>query len=81
MESQASENRKIRERAKQLRELLREFGAVLSGFDPGASAMIKGVPGKGDGYWGEQLSFTGLEWKWLEPLLVELRDFRQKQKR
>jgi len=74
--TEREENKKICNRATFLRELLKEFGAVLCGFDPGASAMVKGVSGKGDGYWGEQLSFDGLEWKWLEPLLVELRERR-----
>jgi len=64
-------------------ELLAEFGAQLHGFDPGVTAFIGERPqmivsGQGRGAWGENLSFTREEWKWLRPLLEELRDLRGK---
>jgi len=62
-------------RMDELRSLLKEFGAVLSGFDPGISACLPGQ--KGNGYWGETLNFNGVEWTWLEPLLIELRNYRK----
>lgn len=59
-----------------LRDLLKDLGANLSGYDPGVSDYLPdGL--RGEGYWGESLSFDGNEWKWLEPLLVELRDRRK----
>lgn len=71
----------ITDRADFLRSLLSDFGAVLSGFDPGVSANLKGFPpgcsgAAGNGYWGEHLNFNAAQWGWLEPLLVELRQFR-----
>lgn len=64
-------------------ELLAEFGAQLHGFDPGVTAFLgerrrMRVSGQGRGAWGENLSFTAEEWKWLRPLLEELRDLRGK---
>jgi hypothetical protein len=79
--AEREENKRIGERAKHLRELLLEFGAVLCGFDPGVTADIKGMPrgfpGCGGGYWGEHLAFDGVAWRWLEPLLIELRNLRK----
>ncbi len=49
-----------------LRELLKEFGATLRGYDPGIAAIHNGT----------RLDFEGAEWAWLEPLLVELRERR-----
>ena len=72
-----SDDKAIQERAKFLRELLQEFGSRLSGFDPGVSALLPGK-GRGGGWAGEQLSFDSLEWGWLEPLLIELRNRRYK---
>ena len=47
--------------------LLANFGLSLIGFDPGVLAITK------DGY---SISFDGIEWKWLEPLLLELQNYR-----
>lgn len=60
-----------------LRALLSEFGASLSGYQPGVTAYLKDQRFSGGGYMGEALDFNYSEWEWLEPLLVELRDFRR----
>ena len=65
--------------------LLEEFGLQLHGFDPGVTAFYTGtrsenapfLGGIGRGYWGEPFSFSSIEWKWLKPLLQELRDRRK----
>src|SRR5512135_736278 len=80
MRRSRAETKQIIARAEFLRELLKEFGARLSGFDPGVSAWLPGrepyIGFSGSGYFGEQLSFSKLEWSWLEPLLMELRALR-----
>lgn len=83
--SEDPEDKRILERMKAERELLAEFGAQLHGSDPGISAYLarkdfskQTVKGQGRGYFGEDLSFTAGEWKWLRPLLEELRDLRSK---
>lgn len=58
-----------------LRELLKEFGATLAGYDPGVTAFLPDGR-RGNGYMGESLAFDGNEWAWLEPLLLELRGLR-----
>ena len=85
--SEDPEDKRILERMKAERELLTEFGAQLHGSDPGISAYLASkdfskqtVKGQGRGYFGEDLSFTAGEWKWLRPLLEELREFRAKAK-
>jgi len=70
------ENKRIAKMADELRDLLAEFGAHLSGFDPGVSAYLPGEA-RGVGYCGENLDFNYSEWKWLKPLLEELRDARK----
>lgn len=79
--AERKENAEICARMKFLRELLSEFGARLVGIDPGLTADIKGLPrsfpGIGAGFWGEHMAFDDTEWKWLEPLLVELRELRR----
>ena len=69
------------ERMTGIRELLAEFEAQLSGFDPGVSALVKGrepgFPGIAAGCFGEHLAFDRTEWEWLEPLLQELRARRR----
>lgn len=55
-----------------LRTLLKEFGLELRAFDPGVTA-VNPIEG-GRGWWdGSNMDFSAAEWKWLEPLLVELR--------
>lgn len=69
---------------KEARDLLAEFGLTLHGFDPGVTAWFKGdrlFPAgggvDGQGYFGEPIAFNHAEWKWLKPLLAELRDRRK----
>lgn len=50
-----------------LRDLLKEFGLELRGYDPGVMAS----------HYGTLLEFDYKEWKWLEPLLIELREARK----
>lgn len=65
---------------KEAAELLKEFGAGLCGYTPGAyaslTANLPGEPGTlggdGCGFWGESLHFSAICWKWLQPLLREL---------
>lgn len=71
------QDKALAERMMFLRELFKEFGAQLSGYDPGVTAYLPGRP-RGRGYMGEQLAFEDMEWAWLEPLLVELRELRKK---
>lgn len=59
----------------ELRDILGAFGATLSGWDPGVTAYLPNEI-RGDGYMGESLTFDGIEWAWLKPLLIELRDRR-----
>ncbi len=74
-----TENQRLQAEAKELRELLAEFGAELSRWDPGISANLRHMPSRvrGTGYWGEHISFSNIEWTWLKPLLEELRDLRR----
>lgn len=70
-------------RMKEINALLNEFNADLNGYDPGVTAYIRGqkpyhIGAAGAGYMGEHLDFSRTEWKWLEPLLIELRDLRKK---
>lgn len=66
-----------------IRRLLKEFGVTLSGYDPGVTGLWK--DGKKN-YLGKledrylNLDLGGVEWSWLEPLLVELRTHRRKAK-
>jgi hypothetical protein len=66
-------DRDLVKRIKSIRELLKEFGATAYGYDPGVLAHT----GRGNGNWGESLCFSGVEWSWMEPLLVELREARK----
>lgn len=72
------ETERIVQRADFLRDLLREFGVVLGGFDPGVLAHQRTGTMN---YRGEEhtvtLDFGRAQWAWLEPLLVELRDRRK----
>lgn len=72
------ETKRIIKRMDFLRDLLAEFDASLCGYQPGVTAFVKGQKHQGRGYAGEALDFNYDEWKWLEPLLIELRDYRHK---
>lgn len=77
-----AEDRKLVARMKEIRELIAEFGLTLRGFDPGVTASFKDNPAiRGRGYWGEAVSFDTNEWKWLEPLLKELLEYRKEKAR
>jgi hypothetical protein len=79
MATMTAEDRKLVARMKEIRELIAEFGLVLYGHDPGITATLKDKPGlRGDGWGGESITFDGIEWAWLEPLLVELREHRRR---
>lgn len=71
------------QRMNEINTLLNEFNADLHGFNPGVTAYIRDqkpcyIGTAGAGYMGEHLDFSRIEWKWLEPLLIELRDLRKK---
>lgn len=57
----------------EIRDLLAEFGARLHGSDPGVSAFVDVDAGR-----RALLDFGQNEWRWLAPLLVELRERRKK---
>lgn len=63
-----SEDKAIFDRANFLRDLLQEFNAKLSSFGPGVTALCERP---------EPLTFSEVEWAFLEPLLVELRELRK----
>lgn len=73
------ESRRLIKERNSLRSLLKEFGARLAGWDPGVTALLPGL--RGDGYFGEALSFSQTEWDWLRPLLEELRRLRKADKK
>ncbi len=77
------QEKKISKAMDEIAILLKEFGAELSGYQPGVSAYVRkeGRDLPGNGYWGESLSFNRTEWEWLRPLLEELKAYRDKQKR
>lgn len=68
-------DRKLVEKVIETRKLLDEFGLILCGFEPGISAIVKNTSNFSAQI---HLSFDHNEWKWLEPLLVELSEFRRK---
>lgn len=76
-----AETKRILAEAEELKTLLAEFGANLSGFGNGVSANLPGVfpvlGTDGSGYFGEALNFSHTAWKWLKPLLVELKARRE----
>lgn len=74
----------VGKRMDEIDALLREFGATLSGYDPGVTARFleeaknpRALGYDGSGAFGEPLSFSRAAWAWLEPLLVELREARK----
>ena len=75
--AEAAENKQLQERAKYLRELLKEFGLNLCGFDPGVSAYWDAHPELRPSAWNGPINLDQNEWRWIEPLLIELRDRRR----
>ena len=72
------EVRAITKRATFLRRLLKENGLILGGFDPGVLAYKKIGKNPFTKEWTTvSLNFDSNEWRWLEPLLLELRKARR----
>jgi hypothetical protein len=72
---------KIIARMNEIRELLDEFGLHLGGYDPGVMAWTKNDVNENGHFVGETIQFDRAEWKWLEPILCELRNYRRSDKR
>lgn len=64
-------DQEVVDRLYEVRDLLKEFGSTLYGFDPGVGATCPNNKYR-------SLSFEAHEWGWLEPLLKELLDLREK---
>jgi hypothetical protein len=62
-------------RAKKINHLLKNFGLHLMGLDPGILAR------KHNDMDLMSYNFDANEWAWLEPLLIELRNFRKTKER
>jgi hypothetical protein len=60
-------------RMDEVRDLLHEFGLELFGYDPGVSTFLMSNT-------NYSLHFNNEEWHWLEPLLKELKIFREREK-
>ena len=76
MRRSKAEVQRIVKRMDELRALLHEFDARLSGYDPGVTAFLNAQGSQRVGWAGEHLDFSRTEWGWLEPLLIELREYR-----
>jgi hypothetical protein len=79
--AEAAENKRLIQERDHLRGLLAEFGLTLIGWGNGVTASVKDQPNLRGHAWGGPINFDHTEWKWLEPLLVELRDRRKGVKR
>ena len=66
----------IVKRSRFLKKLMAEFGARLSAFDPGVMAIPEAGIDPKTHFYARALNFQAFEWNWLEPLLIELRDYR-----
>jgi hypothetical protein len=77
MKRTKKETDEIIKRSNFLREILKENGLTLSGFDPGVIAFkIAGVNPYSKKQYCVALDFSSTVWEWLEPLLFELRNLR-----
>jgi hypothetical protein len=65
-------NVKLAEEMKRCSELLKEFGLQVFAYSPGVQATPIGKEA-----FKKSMSFDADEWRWLKPLLEELRDFRR----
>lgn len=72
-----AEDKKLLARMKEIRELIKEFGLTLCGYDPGISAYVDSRPELRPSAWNGPFKLDDVEWAWLEPLLKELREYRQ----
>lgn len=80
MRKMSAEDRKLVARMKEIRELIKEFGLTLCGYDPGISAYVDARPELRPSTWNGPFKLDDVEWVWLEPLLKELRDYRHGKK-
>jgi hypothetical protein len=69
---QTEDDKRICARMKEIRELIKEFGLTLYGFDPGISAYVDARPELRSSAWNGPFKLDDVEWAWLEPLLKEL---------
>jgi hypothetical protein len=74
---QTEDDKRICTRMKEIRELIKEFGLTLCGYDPGISAYVDDCPNLRASGWSGPFKLDDVEWTWLEPLLKELRDRRR----
>jgi hypothetical protein len=72
-----AEDRKLVARMKEIRELIKEFGLTLCGYDPGISAYVDARPNLKASAWNGPFKLGEVEWAWLEPLLQELKILRR----
>tara|TARA_Y100000310_G_C20628610_1_gene787342 strand:+ start:1104 stop:1325 length:222 start_codon:yes stop_codon:yes gene_type:complete len=68
-----NETDRITQRRDELKSLIEEFGAKLTTFDSGIQAIYYSH----ESHRNETLNFDYWEWKWLEPLLTELKERRE----
>jgi len=73
---QTKEDKAVCDRMTEIRDLIKEFGLTLCGFDPGISAYVDARPELRPSTWNGPFKLDDVEWAWLEPLLVELRSRR-----
>lgn len=71
------QTRVLIKRGEFLKKLMKEFDARLSAFDPGVMAIPEEEIDPKTSAYRHALSFQGYEWAWLEPLLIELRNYRE----
>lgn len=63
-----ADDRRMISRINKTRSVMRYFGMVPLGYDPGVSGRLKS---------GASISLSTAELNWLQPLLEELRDYRE----
>jgi hypothetical protein len=73
MMKMTARDKAVGKRMKEIRDLLRDFGLLLHSYDPGVTCYR--VDNK-----GALLDFGRDEWELLEPLLIELRERRGKER-
>lgn len=68
MKRSRAETKKIIDKSKFLHKLLYTFNVTLLGFNPGVLGSLGN---------DRSINFNGIEWSWLEPLLIELKERRE----
>ena len=66
---------KLLKKSKALEKLVSPFGLNLIGWNPGVIATLKDFPN------APSLDFTPVIWGWLEPLLKELKERRENERK